>query len=78
MIFYPILWLISWFPLIGNFLATITGFVFFLVSLIISIPFSTLTIAFARLFYHAKYGVALILLSGAIGTGIYFYLKSQS
>ncbi|CAD8167720.1 unnamed protein product [Paramecium pentaurelia] len=78
LIFSPISWLVSLIPLLGNFLASITGFVFFLVSFIISIPFSLLTIAFAWLFYHPKYGIALIALSGLIGAGIYFYIKSQS
>ncbi|CAD8166093.1 unnamed protein product [Paramecium octaurelia] len=78
LIFSPISWLVSWFPLVGNFLASITGFIFFLVSFIISIPFSLLTIAFAWLFYHPKYGIALIALSGLVSAGIYFYIKSQS
>ncbi|CAD8157753.1 unnamed protein product [Paramecium pentaurelia] len=78
MIFSPITWLLSWFPMIGTFLASFTGFIFFLVSFIISIPFSLLTIAFAWLIYHPKYGIALIALSGLISAGIYFYIKSQS
>ncbi|CAD8069285.1 unnamed protein product [Paramecium primaurelia] len=77
LIFYPVTWVVSIIPLIGEFLAAITGFAFFLVSFLISIPFSILTIALAWLFYHPKYGIALIALSGLIGTAIYFYLKSQ-
>ncbi|CAK86020.1 unnamed protein product (macronuclear) [Paramecium tetraurelia] len=71
-IFSPITFIVSVLPFIGNFLAQIT------VSFTISIPFSILIIAFAWLFYHPKYGFALMGLSALIGAGIYFYIKYQS
>ncbi|CAD8128313.1 unnamed protein product [Paramecium sonneborni] len=78
MIFSPIWWLISLFPLVGFFLASFSGFIFFLVSLIISIPFSLLIMGLAQLFYNPKQGIVFIALCCVIGAGIFFYIQSQS
>ncbi|CAD8181315.1 unnamed protein product [Paramecium octaurelia] len=77
-IIFPVAGLLQAFPLMGNFLAQITGYIFLIVSLIISIPFTLLVIAFAWLFHHPKYGFALIGLSALITTGIYLYIKYLS
>lgn len=52
LMFSPIVWLISWFPLLGNFLGRLSTFLFYLVSILIAIPISLITIALAWLRFH--------------------------
>ena len=79
LLFYPIVHLIGYIPLIGGFLKSVVGFIIFLACLLICIPLFILTLAAAWVFYRPLVtiilaGIALIIL----GTIIYLNNKSSS
>lgn len=64
--FLPIVELIGYIPLVGNFLSGAAGAFIFLGALIVCIPLFLGTMALAWLFYHPKIGIALIIVAVVI------------
>ncbi len=64
--FLPIVELIGYIPLVGNFLSGAAGAFIFLGALIVCVPLFLATMALAWLFYHPKIGIALIIVAVVI------------
>lgn len=70
--FYPIIYTLSWIPLVGYFMAHGFAFIAGLFALIVSIVFTSLTIGLAWIYYRPLVGAILLGLVG-IGLGLMFY-----
>jgi len=75
--FSPITYIVSWIPLLGNVLGSVTAFVFGLISFTIALPITLLVISLAWVWYRPKIGIVLILIACGIGAGIYYYLSTN-
>ncbi|CAD8183390.1 unnamed protein product [Paramecium pentaurelia] len=78
LLFYPNSWVVSLSPLVGYFLASLTGYVYILASFIITIPINVLIIGCVWLRYQPKQGIAFIVFSALIGVAISYYILSYS
>jgi hypothetical protein len=63
--FSPIVYVISWFPFLGRFMAELSSFLFAVVSALIAIPLTLITISIAWLRFHPIKG-GLFLGAGAL------------
>ena len=89
MFFSPITIIISYLPLFGNFLAALTGFVFFIIvkkynyiiifnqSSIIGSIISIVTMAVAWIWYRPWVGIGLLLTALIITILFYTYVKDK-
>jgi len=75
--FSPITIIISYLPLFGNFLAALTGFVFFIISSIIGSIISIVTMAVAWIWYRPWVGIGLLLTALIITILFYTYVKDK-
>ncbi|KAM3134333.1 Transmembrane protein 43 [Paramecium bursaria] len=78
LIFSPITYLVSWIPFLGNFLASITTIIFWIVGFAVATPVAILTISVAWLYYRPKIGIMLVALGLLIGFGIWYYIAHSS
>lgn len=70
-LFSPIIYIVSWIPLIGWLMAHGIALVVWIFAFIAALTFSSLTIGLAWLYYRPLYGV-LLLLPVAVGLGLIF------
>lgn len=75
--FSPISTILSLFPLLGKFLAAVSGFIFALASFALSLAVSLTTIAIAWVFYHPVKGAILFLVSLIVFAGFYIMIASH-
>lgn len=75
--FSPVVYVISWFPLLGRFMAELSSFLFAVVSALIAIPLSLITIALAWLRFHPVKG-AIFLGSGVVFGLVIWVLISKN
>jgi hypothetical protein len=69
LLFFPVITLMTWIPLVGVLIGQIASFAAFVFALLVGLTLSSLTIAIAWVFYRPLIGIPLLCLTAA---GIYF------
>lgn len=73
--FSPIVYVISWFPFLGRFMAELSSFLFAVISALIAIPLSLITIALAWLRFHPIRGAIFFGAGVFLGLVIWVFIS---
>ncbi|CAD8109999.1 unnamed protein product [Paramecium primaurelia] len=75
--FSPVVYVISWFPFLGRFMAELSTFFFAIVSALISIPLTLITIALAWLRFHPKRALLIFGIGFMIGFLVWVIISKK-
>ncbi|CAD8204230.1 unnamed protein product [Paramecium octaurelia] len=75
--FSPVVYVISWFPLLGRFMAELSTLMFAIVSFFISVPLTLITIALAWLRFHPKRALLIFGIGFLIGFSVWVIVSKK-
>ncbi|CAK61188.1 unnamed protein product (macronuclear) [Paramecium tetraurelia] len=75
--FSPVVYVISWFPFLGRFMAELSTLLFALASFLISLPLTLITIALAWLRFHPKRALLIFVIGFLIGFCVWVVISKK-